>query len=177
VLECTFHSTTTAPAAADASHVSVARQWLWEEILTRTSGREYYPTNLCGSFGTDGADLDDGSWVTDIVKFGSRASDDSPRFTKDVNTGGDLQGVGHKVCPRVKEYDLASSELHHHTRRSDSGCKDSCGTDLVENSLKGGSIIGYPITLDTLALYADNLADVMVGIRGPSLAEYTAILE
>ena len=147
-------------------------------MLTGTSGREYYPADLDGSFRTNSADLDDGSWVTDIVKFGSRTSYDSPRFTKDLNTGGNLQGVGHKVRSRVEEEDLASSELdHHYAQSSCSEDKDNPGTDLVEDGLKRSSIIGHPITFDSLALYADNLADVVVGVCGPSLAEDAAILE
>lgn len=148
-----------------------------EGTLTRATGGEDDSTNFGNSLGTNCTNLDDDLWVIDIVELGPRTGNNGPRFTKDLDSGWDLQGIGYEVRPRIKEDDPTSGELRrNHTQRP--GLKHGISdTDLVENSLKRSRIIALTVALGSLSLYADNLAGVVAGIGGSSLAENAAVLE
>ena len=80
-----------------------------EETLAWATGGENCSTNLGGSLGTNGTNLDGNHWVIDIVEpKPDSTSDTSPFFTKGVNSNWDAPEEMTRVLSLVTPSPLAA---------------------------------------------------------------------
>jgi len=96
---------------------SIGRRWLqwlqiqgtdsWfseckEETLAWATDGEDCSTNLGGPLRTNSTNLDDNPWVVDTIELGLSTGNNSPFFTKGVDSSWDLQGIGCKASSRIE---------------------------------------------------------------------------
>ena len=69
--------------------------------------------------------LDHRFWIINIVKFISGSGNDSPGFTKDMNSSRNPQGVRYQVGTGVEEDYFASEKLQKPSEISEKGVRES----------------------------------------------------
>jgi hypothetical protein len=108
-------------------------------------------------------------WAVLVLESASSARNDRPSLTHDLGSGGDRKGRGDNVGTGVEENDFAPRELPR--RLSADFTQIRIGTNLGKDGLERSGIISPTVTLGTIVLDTNKLADMVGGILGVGLAE------